>query len=153
MPREQNSMQRVLAAFRGRVGKDGTFDIESRAVGIEIGKSGGYVRNVALRFEDTGVLERVCLGRYRLTGKPYGRTTTHRVDRVCARPAEPAAPLPPPLRSATPCSYALSRSLGIEPSIRTVFDHSPPPGVHMQRVAVSVARVPFLERPLPPEVA
>lgn len=146
---------RLLALFAKRADADGVFTVDTAGTAEVMGCTGSNVRALTSRLFQAGAIARVDIGRYRITGKPYVAAKPQPKFHPIVREARTSEDVPtaPSWRGGVECSYRTARALGIDPALRFVPDRNATPGTARSStpslIAITLARVPSLERPLP----
>lgn len=144
---------RLLAAYTSRADGEGCFTLDAPMMAERFAITVRSVKSLAARLADGGAIERCGVrGHYRITGKPYQSSSTAQFVRDPIpprdRPAEDAYREQQAVPAVDePCSYRGARAAGIEPTIHMLRYRSLGPLI--ADIAISLARVPSLERPLP----
>lgn len=131
--------QRLLECMKSRADPQGVVSLAPRLSAQLTGIAEGTVRVMAQYLIRCQAIERLQRGIYRITGTAYVHVARPRDGK-----GSPGGGHPPP--SVVPCSYATARECGIEP-MTVLRPWVTPDGISFR--AITLARVPCLERELP----
>lgn len=146
MHAERDAEAARLFAYLGTIADPdaGSFALAERSARQRLGLNTGQLYTRLNRLMAAGCLRRTGKARYRLTGVPF-----------VAYAAPPAAPVVAVQRGVratvfdVSCSYPTCREMGIEPVVRMLHNRTLGGEVGVADIAISLARIPSLERPLP----
>jgi hypothetical protein len=144
------SIGRLLGVFEAQANRDGVFIIDRAGVATRFGVSDSTVADRLAQLIRRGAVTRLGIGRYRLTGQSAALPGdwTGSAGQTVHRGGRPGFMVDGIVRPDIPCSYTTAKACGIDPVVVWLHDRTINRG-GTGDIAITLARVPCLERPLP----